>query len=266
MLKVDEMNITRGCTPIMWGLLAGILAVGMTATSVRAQQTLFETGFETLSDFDGFYIVPRGDAESTRHELSDSDPVSGQYMHRAWIVYPNRPSTWLTNRNHRAYPTLQFHKTSRGPLATPLCVTLDVWADIDLQPDQEGGESQWLSLATFTDDHSDRWRRTVLVNVSHDGLVHLQHVPTQGQQEHIFQSQTVVFPQRQWVTLDIELDFSQDGYAKAWLDGVLVSHAFVREMSTHIAQAHFGLYAAPSLTSGEVRNDNLRIVAGHCVH
>ncbi len=241
-----------------------ILAWCVFAMPIPAQEVLFASGFEAVSDFDGFYITRHDDQSHAFQELSAIDPAAGKFAHRAWITRANPPSGMFTNRNHRAYPTVQFQKTPAGVLPTPLCVGLSVWADFDLRSASQGHEDQWISLATFTDDQSDSWRRTVLVNVSYDGFIHLQHVPRQGQQAHIFQSTTVQFPYRQWVRLAVELDFSPQGYAKVWLDDVLVSHAAVRAMSNQLAQAHFGLYAAPSIRAGEIRNDNLRITSGRC--
>ena len=104
----------------------------------------------------------------------------------------------------------------------------------------------------------------VLVNVSHDGIVRLQHTPHQGEQEHIFQSTDIRCPYRQWANLQVELDFSAEGYAKVWVDDTLVSHADLRGVGDHLAQAHFGLYAAPSVASGDIRNDYLIIISGRC--
>ena len=116
-----------------------------------------------------------------------------------------------------------------------------------------------FSFATFTDDEFDNWNRTVLVNLSHDGFVHLGHVPEQGMQEHIFQTANITFPQKEWVELKIYLDFSNDGYIKVWQNGELVSHAIVKNVKNRLAQAHFGMYCPPQMASGVVYNDDLRI-------
>ncbi|MEJ2020334.1 MAG: hypothetical protein P8X51_19355, partial [Maritimibacter sp.] len=179
-------------------------------------------------------------------------------------VAPNPESTLLTNRNHRAYPTIQFQHLSSGPVPTPICTTFYVWADFDLEDRPGRLEDQWISLATFTSDPSNRWSRTVLVNVVQDGRVLLQHVPRQGLQSHIFQSTTQRFHYRQWQRIDVELDFSGHGYAKLWLNKQLVSHAAVEQVDNQLAQAHFGLYAAPSLRAGEIFNDDLTIMPGRC--
>ena len=241
-----------------------VIALTMFPDKAAAEEPYFQSGFEDVSDFDNFYIVPITPESSTSHRLDPDVKFDGDFSYHAWIKHRNDDSTLLQNANHRAYPTVQFHKTDQGSLTTPVCVSINIWADFDLQDRPHGLEDQWISLATFTDDASDKWQRTVLVNVSHDGLVHLQHTPHQGQQEHIFQSTNLRFPYRQWITLEVELDFSSEGYAKAWLDGTLASHAHVRDVQNQLAQAHFGLYAAPSLASGEIRNDDLSIVAGRC--
>lgn len=239
-------------------------SLGFTTSIASAQEVHFRSSFESVADFAGFYIVPVKPDSSAAHRLDDREVLTGEFSHFAWIIRSNEESTARTNRNHRAYPTIQFHKTQNGVLSTPLCVSLYVWADFDLEDRLGRQEDQWFSLATFTDDASDHWRRTILVNVSHDGLVHLQHVPQQGQQDHIFQSIDVLFPYRQWVHLEIELDFSSAGYAKVWLDNELVSHANVEAIRHQLAQAHFGLYAAPSLSTGEIRNEDISFVSGQC--
>ncbi|MBN2736289.1 MAG: hypothetical protein JXR70_04865 [Spirochaetales bacterium] len=219
----------------------------------------FTTSFESEADFSGFYIVPQNYMNSSNHELTNSLVHSGTYSHHAWIYAANPPSDVFTNNNHRGYPTVQFNKTAQGPLITPCLITLWVYLTMNLQP--RSGEDDWFSFATFTDDSSDSWNRTVLVNLNYQGHVHLMHVPFQGQQTHLFQTSSITFPMNQWVKLTIYLDLNPDrGYAKVWQDGQLVSHAEVRGAYWQLAQAHFGLYAPPQMTSGEVYNDDLVIV------
>ncbi|MBU6267397.1 MAG: hypothetical protein KGN34_07650 [Sphingomonadales bacterium] len=217
----------------------------------------FTSSFETTKDFAGFYIVPEGYLKTSWHEKAADNVHSGHFAHKAWIRGANPPSTMFTNNNHRGYPTIQFQKTPGGVFHTPVDVVLWVWVDMKLQP--RAGENEWFSFATFTNDRTDRWARTVLVNLSWDGFVHLMHVPRQGQQVRIFQTRQVKFPQRQWVKLRVHLDFGANGYAKVWQDGVLVSQARIDDMGGELAQAHFGLYAAPSVSSGTVYNDDLTI-------
>ena len=218
----------------------------------------FITSFESVDDFEGFYLTPQGHLGTTYHELSDSIVHSGTYSHKAWITGANPASTSSENNNHRGYPTIQLQNTSGGSFVSPCYVTFWVWLDMDLQANSTG-EDDWFSFATFTDDESDNWDRTVLVNLSHDGFVHLQHVPKQGEQEHIFQTSTKTFPQEQWVELKVYLDFTNGGYAKVWQDGELVSHANVKKTKNRLSQAHFGMYCSPQISSGVVYNDDLKI-------
>lgn len=138
-------------------------------------------------------------------------------------------------------------------------MTFWVWLDIDLQESTTGGEDDWFSFATFNRDESDNWNRTVLVNLSPDGFVHLQYVPKQGEQDHEFQTTSLTFPQQEWVELKVYLDFSNGGYAKVWQNGELVSHAKVKKITNRPAKAHFGMYCSPQITSGVVYNDDLTI-------
>ena len=219
----------------------------------------FRSSFENVSDFSGYYLTPQKYKGTSFHQLSTANVHSGKYAHKAWIDGKNSPSTIFTNNNHRAYPTVQLHKNSLGSFKTPCSITFWVWLDIELKQSTTRSEDDWFSFATFTDDESDRWRRTVLVNLNHKGFVHLQHVPNQGKQEHIFQTQTITFPQKQWVELKVYLKFGADGYAKVWQDGQLVSHAQIKNTTNKLAQAHFGLYCSPQLQSGVVYNDDLTI-------
>ena len=96
-------------------------------------------------------------------------------------------------------------------------------------------------------------------NLSNDGFVHLMHVPDQGKQEHLFQTSTDKFPQKEWVEIKIFLDFSCNGYSKVWQNGKLVSHANIRSIKNRLSEAHFGLYCSLQFNSGAVYNDDLRI-------
>lgn len=241
---------------VFWTCLLMLEFIGCKKTN--QDKRVFETSFESVHDFDGFYISPQGHKGSSYHELSDSIVHHGSLAHRAWITGPNSPSTSNENNNHRGYPTIQFQHYKGGPFRTPCYITFWVWLDMDLQA-TPNGEDDWFSFATFTDDVSDSWRRTILVNLSHDGFVHLQHVPTQGKQKHKFQTTSTRFPQREWVELKIYLDFSDRGYAKVWQNGTLVSHASISSISNQLAQAHFGLYCSPQISSGVVYNDALTI-------
>lgn len=229
--------------------------------NLRVTETLpqkeFSTSFESLNDFDAFYKTPQDHLGTSFHELTDTKSHSGKYSHRAWISGAN-PSSTTANNNHRGYPTIQFQKTTEGTFKTPCYITLWVWLDMELNNNSDG-ENDWFSFATFTDDESDNWNRTVLVNLSADGFVHLQHTTNQGEQKYIYQTTDLSFPQKEWVELKIYLDFRNNAYAKVWQNGQLVSHAPIGNISNKLAQAHFGMYCSPQLSSGEVYNDDLTI-------
>ncbi len=248
----------------------GMLSVGMALffgcamgscepVQVDAPKRVFVSSFERVEDFSGFYITAQGHLGTSFHEQSEEVVRSGRFSHKAWFDGANPDSTPMVNNNHRGYPTVQLYKTAGGSFESPCLVTLWVWLDVELQGDPSGGEDDWFSFATFTDDESDRWSRTVLVNLSHDGFVHLQHTAGQGRQEYVYQTTTTKFPMRQWVELKMYLDFGDNGYAKVWQDGELVAHAAVGNISNRLAQAHFGLYSPPWMESGVVYNDDLRI-------
>jgi len=251
----------------MIGINILILLIGIFSTSCKKDSTEpdnsekkeFKSSFETVEDFSGFYITPQGHMGTTFQELSDSIVHNGTFSHKAWIVGANPPSTASTNNNHRGYPTIQLQNTLQGVFKTPCYITLWVWLDIDLQESTTGGENDWFSFATFTNDESDNWNRTVLVNLNHNGFVHLQHTANQGQQTNIFQTTSLTFPQKEWVELKMYLDFGDNGYAKVWQNGQLVSHANIGNITNKLSQAHFGLYCSPQLITGTVYNDDLII-------
>ena len=60
----------------------------------------------------------------------------------------------------------------------------------------------------------------------------------------------------------IRIDYDpRHGSIDVLQDGVLVARARVSGGHGRLEQAHFGMYAIPSLTTGKVCNDNLRISA-----
>ena len=99
----------------------------------------------------------------------------------------------------------------------------------------------------------------MLVNLDAGGFVHLQHTVGQGQNENIFQTSDLVFPKKEWVELRIYLDFRENGYAKVWQNGELVSHAQIGNITNKLSQVHFGLYCSPQITNGVIFNDDLTI-------
>jgi len=220
----------------------------------------FETSFEQVSDFNGFYIVPQGDYDST-HELATDIVKDGTKSHKAWILKARDINNdGIIYLPHRAYPTIQFHKTTAGSFRTPCLVSFWVYLDMNLVDKPTGSIDDWFSFATFSPDSSDNWARTVLVNIAPDGYVRLVHVPRQGEQTYLYQTGSLKFPYKQWVRLDILIDFSAaNGYAKVWQDSQLVSYARVEGGAGMLAQAHFGLYASAAIPSGTVYNDKLRI-------
>ncbi len=242
---------------------AGALGV-RTAASNPATGRVFSTSFESVADFAGFYIVPQDYLGTTSHEQSTEQVRNGTYAHKAWIYGANPPPPPGGNTNHRGYPTVQLNKTPGGGYVCPCDVTFHVWLDMPLDVPGE-----WISFATLTPDPSDAWSRTVLVNLSAanpapgtapGGVLHLMHVPNQGERQPAFQTSTILFPMRQWVEIKIRVDFDPvHGEAIVWQDGQMVSAAPVSGGSGKLEQAHFGMYAAPELATGVVYNDDLQI-------
>ncbi len=213
----------------------------------------YQTSFESVDDFAGFYIVPQDARPTASHDLTTEIVRSGRFSHKGWVTGPNWPSSRFVNNNHRGYPTIQLYKLEGGAFRTPVKIEFWVWLDMDLKP------GEWFSFATLDHTMRDIWD-PVLINLSDEGIVHLMHVPTNGRGITTYQNETLKFPFRQWVKLTAELHFDRDnGYAKVWQDDVLVSEAEVRRGNGLFTQAHFGLYAPPSIASGVIYNDDLVI-------
>ena len=224
----------------------------------------FTTSFESVDEFSQFYIVPQNTPDPTSpqnqsHDLTNELARSGSYSHKGWIWGSNPDSTPLINNNHRGYPTIQLYKTATGAFKTPVLIEFWAWLDVTLAP------GEWFSFATLDPTRVDIWD-PVLVNLSHNGFVHLMHVPSNGEKVWDFQTDSISFPMQEWVKLSVCLHFDQhQGYAKVWQNNQLVSSAAVHSGNGELTQAHFGLYAPPSLTSGTVYNDDLQITEGECM-
>ena len=226
--------------------------VAYAQTSRRAPTRTFATGFESLDDFAGMYISPQ--TSSTRHALVTSPRHSGGKAHCGWLTGPGTRAD-KDGPNHRGYPTMQLWRLAGGGFATPAVIDIWVWANVPMH------RGDWVSFATLSADASDRWKRVVTVNLDPGGWVNVFHVPDQGR--HIPEIETHrPFPMKRWVHLTITIDFDpRHGRVSVLQDGKLVARARVNGGHGRLEQAHFGMYARPSLTSGKVCNDDLKIVA-----
>lgn len=230
----------------------------------RAQASRsFATSFESISDFSGFYIVPQNYQNASSHDLKSAAQGglvrTGTNAHAGWIFASGPNCASGINCNHRGYPTIQLHKRASGGFSGITFTEFYVNLNMTL------GSGQWFSFVTLTPDASDLWTRTVLVNVgrvtgSSQNVMHLMHVPNQGENGWTYQNMTNAFPMNQWVKISICLNLNPaNGEAKVWQDDVLVSSAPVRGGCGVLEQAHFGLYAHPGISSGTIYNDDLTI-------
>ncbi|MBU4205127.1 hypothetical protein KKH26_03060 [Patescibacteria group bacterium] len=154
------MNIKK--VILISGLITGIVILIVSGISTnrpeqKGEPRIFQTSFESVDDFNGFYIVPQNHLNSSTHELSSEKVHGGSYSHKAWIYDTNEPSTIILNNNHRAYPTVQLQKTPGGSFKTPVMITFWVWLDVNLS--KRSPENEWFSFATLTQDPSDKWSR-----------------------------------------------------------------------------------------------------------
>jgi hypothetical protein len=247
------------------GVLAGACSHSSPTTGARPQTTTsvpaaappvtarrFATGFESLADFDGMYLSPQ--TKSTHYQLVRATRHSGARAECAWLTGPGTASD-TDGPNHRGYPTVQLWRGARGGDTTPAVVDLWIWVDVVMP------RGEWVSLATLSADASDHWRRVVTVNLDPGGWIDVFHVPDQGQHRPTVETHRP-FPQRHWVHLSMRIDFDpQHGSIEVRQDNSLVARARVVGGHGRLEQAHFGMYASPTLTTGRVCNDDLTITA-----
>lgn len=227
--------------------------LGFPRWSALRPELMFRTGFERPGDLAGFYVTPQ--SPLTRHEVRRGRAHRGRRSHVAWLTGLSGLEP-VDGPNHRGYPTIQLQKRPAGACPTP-CV-VQFWARIGGWRMRPG---EWLSLATLTPDASDRWAPVVTVNVGWEGWLHLFHVPRQGLAERAFQRTDLPFPGGRWVRITVWIDFDPvHGAAAVWQDGKLMSAARVSGGDGSLDQLHLGLYAAPTLTHGVVRNDDVKVV------
>lgn len=255
----------------------------------------FKAGFESASDFDGFYITPYNNGTS-HHEFTDINKISGINSNHGYITGAN-PILPGQNTNHRAYPTIQMYKkpsldTFYGK------VLIEFWVNVNF-PLYPIENKNWVSLASFTSYADDYWSKELLINLDSNYIINLTNAPDTNQSIHdIYQTDSIVLNTNQWAKITVLIDYTIDNtynsqYAAVWQNGQLVSasrinnrltvdsaRALNRPCSTNLpstatvqdyenacglnyvnglAQAHFGLYAAPLLSSGEIFNDDLSI-------
>lgn len=247
---------------VSWYFVQGVSMKDYVWSSVTGEKgsRVFATSFESPGDFKGFYIVPQNYKGSASHDLSTEQVKSGTYAHKGWVYGKNKPSTIFTNNNHRGYPTIQVYKTNGGAFKTPVLVEFWVWLDMEFI------RGEWFSFATLDHTTSDRWD-PVLINLSDEKIVHIMHTPFNGQNKRIFQTTDIKFPMRTWVKLTTCLDFDADhGNIKVWQNDQLVSEAEIgkKRAQGFFTQAHFGLYAPPSVSKAVIYNDDLVIKEGSC--
>lgn len=245
-------------------VLLGLAAAYQNSTSIVCTSAqlnkvqanrIFQTGFETLDDFSNFYSVPTNYQSAATHGLSTEQKVTGNYSHKASITALGPSCPYPVNCNHRGYPTIQLHKLASGGFKTPVTIEFSAYLDMTFF-----SSSDWFSLATYSADVSDDWKRVVLINTDIKNKAYLMHVPVHGQSNLSYQNANLAFPMRQWVKIKTCLNFDpNNGEAKVWQDEVLISSSKVSGGCGVLEQAHFGLYASPTLSNGSVYNDDLTI-------
>jgi hypothetical protein len=221
---------------------------------------VWSSNFNSTEEFLPFYITPDG-AFGCNHSLSTDNPLEGQYSHKATIISANAADNSNNDYNHRAYPTIELHKTEGGSYQMPCRITLCLWYDIPLGIH---GTNDWFSPITLSDTEDNTWGEVVTLSTDRHGYLNWGHTPRAHQSEQIYQAGPSnggpKLQMRKWVRLDMEVDFDPvNGYAKVWQDGHMVSHAQVLGRTRRLTQIHAGLYTSPAVASGTVYNGIIEI-------
>jgi len=188
----------------------------------------YYTSFEEYSEFAKFYIVPPNYLNTSTHLLQQQVVYDQSSAHEAYTYGPN-PVSSTSNTNHKAYPSFQLANTPQGVFSGAVLVEIEVLADFQLT--YQSANSGWSSIATFTSYSDNNWYRGYLINIEADQMIHLMHVPMNGQEIHdIYQTSSVIFPMGQWVRITAYIDYTSNNtynspYIAVWQDGVLVSAA-----------------------------------------
>ncbi len=256
----------------------------------------YATSFESIDEFSDFFLVPQRYLGTSWHELSDAQVHSGTRAHRGWIdgwndVVPGK------NTNHRAYPAIQLFK--RGdPFGDLVRVEFWVWLDLDPSECRDADWFSFATLTSYADVSWFQSQLVNLDSRGFVHLMHVPGQGQQV--HDLFQTSTRQFPMRQWVKLTVLIDYSTQNawkspYLAVWQDEHLVSAArFTPRVDPAktdkalwppclagwdgasleaaeakcaldfrgpvLSQAHFGLYAPPLATTGQVFNDDLEIL------
>lgn len=210
----------------------------------------WRSSLESLAPFynQGWYVTSPGDYRSS-HAITAEAGVDSCYSHKSWILGARASTNDGAGASlpHRAYPTMAFQKTTGGTFKTPALITFYAWVDIKLQA--RTGLDDWFSPITVTPDSTTAWARVVTLTVGPEGYLSLMHVPLQNERILSYQASSAnggpKFPMRKMVRIDLYIDFDpRYGYAKAWLDGKLVSYGLVQGGNGRLAQMHLGLYSS----------------------
>ena len=255
------------------------------------------TSFETVDEFKPFYIVPPKHMGTATHELSAEHVVSGKLAHKA-TVWAENPVVANTNTNHRAYPTIRFEKTDLGIVKTAVVVDFWVWDELQLRDQPEANWLSLATFTSYNDTLWPHSYLINVGFDRHVRLMHVPHNAMDVHDIFQTDSITLPPKQWVRITAYIDYQ-SKNRFAApfiaVWQDGQLVSAArfdprvylpgaltaaqrppCVKALPSGatleqaeaackvvytggLAQAHFGLYAAPRVSRGAIYNDDLTV-------
>jgi hypothetical protein len=183
-------------------------------------------------------------------DTGDGEPIfAGGHGYKGWIV-------GAASDSHRAYPGIHTN------IPTPLVNTFWVYLDADYAA---MSASDWIHFGTWGNwdagTNAGLWAlHTMSVR---DRKLEFAHTnPFLG--EYIGPQPQPDFPLRQWVRFTVYVHYAGiTGTVQAWQDGVAMLRAEVSQLAanpgTALRTAHWGMYAAATVTGGVQYNDDILV-------
>ncbi len=230
---------------------------GASLACALAWQSGFENSFpgEWLNYDNGSWspggTMPAGRVSAwTIIDQTSGEPIfAGAHAYKGWIIGPAADS-------HRAYPGIHTE------IATPLVNTFWVYLDADYA---QLSASDWIHFGTWGNwdagTNAGVWAlHTMSVRDRKLEFAHTE--PFLG--EYVGPQPQPDFPLRQWVRFTVYVHYAgTTGTVIAWQDGVRVLRAEVAQLAanpgTVLRTAHWGMYAAATVSAGVQYNDEIII-------
>lgn len=204
---------------------------------------VFSSSFANDIDFE-LYTKP-GDY-NTWHERSRENIFVNDCSHKAYILRENARDNSGRNAElvHRGYWIKNIKKDT--PYKSPIHIQLIVSVSVDLK--KRVGGNDWWSPLTVGLRHISTWDVVFTLALGPEGYLSLMHVPTHGKQDSKYTKRKILFPQNQYVKLDVYCDLTpKTGYVNLYQDKVLIDQAELWNGIGSCSLVHGGLYASAAV-------------------